>query len=114
MLSFIRSWRAWRQSPSRADTVAVRHSPVTVATVPGIYGPLYGYLAHRYATTVVLTFLDIEALLGFPLPSIARSDGRWWTDTAASSDHHADAWGAADRRATPNLAARTVTFDRVV
>ena len=79
----------------------------------GAYSPLYGYLEHRYAVTVVLSFFDIEALLGFPLPDAARSTDRWWTAPVLGSDRHAEAWGAAHRIAKPNLPARTVAFDRV-
>lgn len=74
---------------------------------------MYGYLEHRYATTVVLTFLDIEALLGFPLPDAAHSDRGWWTGPAPGADRHTEAWVAAHRTATPNLPAQTVAFDRV-
>ena len=45
----------------------------------GIYGPLYQYLEHRYADTVVLTFEQMEDLLGFALPAPARTDSAWWT-----------------------------------
>jgi len=65
------------------------------------------------AVTVVLSFFDIEALLGFPLPDAARSTAGWWTGPVLAGDHHADAWGAAHRIAKPNLAGRTVAFDRV-
>jgi hypothetical protein len=63
--------------------------------------------------TVVLSFFDIEALLGFPLPDAARSTNGWWTAPVLGSDRHADAWGAAHRTAKPNLGAQTVAFDRV-
>jgi hypothetical protein len=36
--------------------------------MPGTYTSLYQYLENRYANTVVLTFAQIEDLLGFPLP----------------------------------------------
>ena len=40
--------------------------------MPGKYKLLYQYLEHRYANTVVLTFAQIEDLLGFTLPDSAR------------------------------------------
>jgi hypothetical protein len=73
----------------------------------------YDYLEHRYATTVVLTFRDIEALLGFSLPADARANRDWWTSTIVGTDRHSAAWKAAGRTATPNLPAQTVAFDRV-
>jgi len=86
-----------------------RHQP---ANVPRQYWAFHEYLEHRYAQTVVLTFRDIEALLGFALPTAARNDRAWWTGAVTSADRHAEAWAAARRTATPNLAAQTVAFDR--
>jgi hypothetical protein len=45
----------------------------------GKYLLLYKYLENRYADTVVLTFGQIESLLGFALPDQARLDQHWWT-----------------------------------
>ena len=73
------------------------------------YLPLYSYLEHRYASSVVLTFDQIEALLGFALPAAARLERDWWTGGAA----HGDAWRVARRTATPNLPARYVRFERL-
>jgi len=81
--------------------------------VPGEYRALYTYLEHRYASIVVLTFEQIDSLLGFSLPTPARSDREWWTDTV-ESERHSAAWTAAGRTAAPNLAARTVAFERPV
>ena len=82
--------------------------------VPREYRAMYDYLEHRYAQTVVLTFRDMEALLGFALPTAARHDRAWWTGTVTGTDRHGEAWAAAQRTATPNLAAQTVAFDRAV
>ena len=41
------------------------------------YLPLYTYLEHRYASNVVLTFEQMESLLGFALPVVARQDPAW-------------------------------------
>lgn len=81
--------------------------------VPGEYGALYTYLEHRYASVVVLTLEQIDALLGFALPTPARTEREWWTDTAATRRHSA-AWTEAGRTAAPNLAAGTITFERPV
>jgi hypothetical protein len=81
--------------------------------VAGEYRALYTYLEQRYASIVVLTFEQIDSLLGFPLPGPARSEREWWTDTVGSQPHSA-AWTAAGRTAVPNLAARTITFERPV
>ena len=76
--------------------------------VPHKYVGLHKYLEARYASLVVLTFEQIESLLGFPLPGAARTEGTWWTRT----DPHTAAWEKARRTATPNLLARNVAFQR--
>ena len=76
------------------------------------YLPLYAYLEHRYASTVVLTFEQIESLLGFALPPAARQESGWWTSTAGNGPRDGEAWTAAKRTAMPNLLARHVTFER--
>ena len=81
---------------------------------PASTGVLYEYLEHRYADVTVLTFAQIEDLLGFGLPQLARTYDAWWTPGATNEEGtpHADAWTLAGRTATPNLQARTVTFER--
>ena len=81
--------------------------------VPAEYRSLYTYLDHRYASIVVLTFEQIEALLGFTLPVQASIEPEWWTDVAVSASRHSEAWLEAGRTATPSLAARTVRFERL-
>ena len=80
----------------------------------GKYLSLHKYLVDRYADTVVLTFGQIEDLLGFALPDLARRQQEWWTNADASTDppHYSDSWILASRTATPNLVARTVMFER--
>lgn len=76
------------------------------------YVPLHAYLEHRYASNVVLTFDQIESLLGFSLPASARTEPEWWTSEVGPSDGHTNTWTAAGRTATPNLLARNVAFIR--
>jgi hypothetical protein len=73
---------------------------------------LYTYLERRYASIVVLSFEQVEALLGFALPAVARVDRDWWVGAARRAAGGSDAWTAARMTATPNLAARTVMFER--
>ncbi len=82
--------------------------------VPGEYLPLHKYLDGRYADTVVLTMADIEALLGFALPSQARLQPAWWSngDAADALSPQSGAWIHARRTARPNLGAAIVTFER--
>ena len=73
----------------------------------GKYSFLHKYLDGRYADTVVLTFQQIEDLLGFALPPPARTDLDYWTHA-----EWADVWKLAHRTAKPNLAAGHVVFER--
>jgi hypothetical protein len=75
---------------------------------------LYKYLENRYANTVVLTFAEIEDLLGFALPEQARLQPEWWTiRTNVDGAHYSDCWVLASRTATPNMPAQIVVFERV-
>lgn len=78
------------------------------------YRSLYKYLDNRFADTVVLTFAQIEALLGFALPDLARLRHDWWVSPEADAVPSAQsrAWVEASRTATPNLLAQSVRFER--
>ena len=73
----------------------------------GQYLLLYKYLENRYANTVVLTFAEIEDLLGFALPDQARLQPEWWTDADknVAGPNYSDSWILASRTAMPNLMA---------
>jgi hypothetical protein len=78
------------------------------------YEGLYQYLEKRYADAVVLTFAQIESLLGFPLSDVARVDKAWWSNDEPDDPRqaHSLAWIRASRTATVNLGAQTVLFER--
>jgi hypothetical protein len=80
----------------------------------GKYLPLYKYLRDRFSDRLVLTFGQIEDLLGFSLPSLARVEREWWANTESASDRsrQSDAWVLAGRTASVNLSAQCVTFER--
>ena len=82
----------------------------------GPYVLLHTYLDNRFADTVVLTFAQIEDVLGFALPAQARLEQNWWTSASASESvpHHSDSWTLARRSAIPNLGAKIVSFERAV
>jgi hypothetical protein len=104
-----RAWTARDQRPMNAET-AKRPG----RAMSGKYLLLYKYLENRYADTVVLTFAEIEDLLGFTLPDQARLRREWWTQAEASVavPNYSDSWVLASRTATPNMAAGTVAFER--
>jgi hypothetical protein len=104
----------------RESTASHHRSPPAEPVQPdgrvmsGQYLLLYRYLENRYANTVVLTFAEIEDLLGFALPDQARLHQEWWTaaKTTMAGPNHSDSWILASRTAVPNLMARTVVFAR--
>jgi hypothetical protein len=80
----------------------------------GEYRLLYKYLRDRFSDRLVLTFGQIEDLLGFPLPNSAWVQREWWGsgDSAAERSKQSDAWRLAGRTAKVNLSAQCVTFER--
>jgi hypothetical protein len=100
--------------PARAGAVRLRNVITQSADATAIYRGLHTYLNGRYADTVVLTFSEIEDLLGFALPEAARVRVEWWTDDTADGGDtpQSHAWTHASRTAKPNLFARTVVFER--
>ena len=110
----IPDWMRRRAAPPHV----LRDALADVAQPPGRamsgkYLLLYKYLDGRFANRVVLTFAEIEDLLGFALPGQARLQPEWWTaeDRAAGSPQ-SDSWILARRTAVPNMVAHTVAFER--
>jgi hypothetical protein len=102
------------QAPDR-DGARIEDVISSFPSVPAVYRVFHDYLKDRYADTVVLTFDEIEDLLGFPLPDAARLRAEWWAndDEASGASIQSRAWMQASRTAKPNLFARTVVFERV-
>jgi hypothetical protein len=100
----------------RGLTTRTAHPRVVQDCYPaaGEYKLLYKYLRDRYANRIVLTFSEIEDLLGFSLPDLARLQLAWWDggDFAADASHQSLAWMLAGRTATVNLPAQCVVFER--
>jgi hypothetical protein len=115
------SWIRRRSTPpARPAAVALADAPTLTPASrarlkTGPYRLLHDYLRERFADSVVLTFGQIEDLLGDSLPADALSDRKWWSRTAvdAADPHCSDAWVLANRTAHPNLQARTVIFNRI-
>jgi hypothetical protein len=107
-----------RQQSTAPATVPDQPEPQSAkskrSAMAGKYELLYTYLENRFANTVVLTFAEIEDLLGFTLPDTARLREDWWTspDPSAPRPRFSDSWILANRTARPNLQALTVVFDR--
>lgn len=103
--------RDLRAPEAEQDEDAVRQHGYHMS---GTYRLLYKYLEHRYASITVLTFAQIEDLLGFRLPDRARTDREWWTvaDTGTAEPRYSNAWTLARRTASPNFLAQNVVFER--
>lgn len=110
-----------RDSPTPPTVSSGSAAPDPPAAPPrgsfkaGPYRPLHEYLRKRFADSVVLTFDQIEDLIGTALPAEANSNEAWWgrTTVVPADAHCSDAWVLANRTARVNLQARTVLFDRV-
>jgi hypothetical protein len=103
-----------RRRPASHQELDGDSANVEASFVSGKSAPLHKYLDDRFADAVVLTFAEIEDLVGFPLPALARVSDDWWTRPALNAAHSrfADSWILANRTARPNLRALTVAFDR--
>jgi hypothetical protein len=112
MLSWMKRRRSTLQDQTQSETNAANAAQRCVT--PSQYASLFNYLDGRYADRVVLTFGQIEDLLGFSLPDPARLSADWWTnpDPNTTRPRFADSWLLANRTAQPNLVALTVVFDR--
>jgi hypothetical protein len=108
-------WTRKRESTMADDPIGLAAATRPHGRKAGKYQGLYDYLAGRYADTIVLTFQQVEDLLGFTLPDLARDDQSWWAIAggATSEARFSDAWTLASRTAQANLRAQTVTFNRV-
>ena len=107
---FIRRWGSGRDvAPVPAAEAAPQAKPRTRAEFPAFHG----YLEQRYADLVVLTFGQIEDLLGSRLPDRARVDAGWWAGSESDTARYAMAWRQAGRTARPNLPAGHVAFERI-
>ena len=119
MWKWIKRQESAVQDIAKADALASKRQTDTVpgkaGEVPGEYLTLHHYLTNRYADVVLLTFDQIEGLLGFGLPESAWTQQEWWTGTDREGDEPScsDAWILAGMTARPNLLAQTVVFECV-
>jgi hypothetical protein len=113
----VRAWLKIHPRRGQYRPAAAAAAPATPQryAVPREYLSLFKYLDNRFADEVVLTFGQVEDLLGFALPDFARRHSEWWANTDANDAPSAQArsWTQASRIATPNLLAQTVVFERV-
>ena len=102
----------FRSSATDRFAGAVPHTTQRGDADAGDYRLLYKYLRDRFADRLVLTFTQIEDLLGFALPGPARVQREWWDTAQSDRSTQSDAWTLAHRTANVNLSAQCVTFER--
>ena len=75
------------------------------------YDALYEHLAAHEGERLVMSFDDVDEVLGCGLPPSGRRHREWW---ASHDDRHvqARAWLDAGFRADPDMRERAVTFER--
>ena len=114
MVTEFREAQSRRDAKRRTHVVDPRAADAAPAThhVPPEYVSLYTYLGNRSPSIVVLTFDQMEAVLGFALPASARTQPDWWAGPPVRCLCHSSAWTETGRTATPDLPRRTVTFER--
>jgi hypothetical protein len=106
---------AWLKRRARNEET---NAPISEPAAPRGHGmssaylSLHTYLANRYSDVVVLTFAQIEDLLGSPLPAPAKKDPMWWNSDNHHNFEHSNSWRLAKRTAVANLMAQTATFER--
>lgn len=80
----------------------------------GKYEPLAEALRSRQVDSWAVSFTDIEAILGFPLPASARNYREWWANQRGGGHSQTKGWQDAGWQvATVDLAGEQVTFRRV-
>ena len=78
------------------------------------YDPLRDHLASLKSSSVVLSFAEVERVIGAALPPSARTHAEWRANEASLAATHVQcrAWMRAGYDASPNLSAEIVTFTR--
>ena len=92
-----------------------RDQLVKAAASRGKYSPLYAYLlSARQQAEWRVSFGELEAILGFPLPASARLHRPWWSNETKGGGHsHALAWQAAGWKTREvDLVGETLVFVR--
>lgn len=106
------AWLKWLVRKEEADGPTREPAAPQGHGMSQAYQALHAYLANRYSSVVVLTFAQIEDLLGSPLPDSAKHDAAWWNSDDHDKLGHSNSWRLAKRTAVANLMAQTVTFER--
>ena len=80
-----------------------------------IYAPLRQHLEGLTTTSAVLTWREIQTILGFALPKSARFRSQWWATKVVPDTRHSHAkegWLLAGWQAKPDFALQHTTFTK--
>ncbi|WP_066066183.1 DUF7662 domain-containing protein [Neobacillus soli] len=72
------------------------------------YEPLYQFLKSKDSNRLVMTYKEVEDVLGFTLPPSASKYLAWWD--SASQHTQAYSWTKAGFKANPNLKDKKIEF----
>lgn len=72
------------------------------------YNPLHQFLKLNNSIRIMITFSEVEAILGFTLPKSAYKYAAWWD--GASQHTQAYSWTEAGYKANPRLNEKQVEF----
>ncbi len=95
-------------APSRA---VASSDPASNGRGVSRYDGLRDYLSGRPEPVVRLSFVEIEQIIGVPLPASARRYRPWWANEQSGTHVHARSWlGTGRRTANVDLNAAAVDF----
>jgi hypothetical protein len=80
-----------------------------MALPSSLLAPLLDFRRACPDPTVTLTFEQVEAILGYPLPDSARKYSYWWHSRFQTHGH----WEAMGWKMSLSMAAEMVTFTRI-
>lgn len=78
----------------------------------GKYDPLRDYLRICGNDEIILSFADIETIIGGPLPPSANKYDQWWVNSPSIQHIQAESWHSAGYKVHVNRTARTARFCR--
>lgn len=79
------------------------------------YKPLYDHLSQIKEDSICMTFAEIEAILGFPLPVSFQRHPSFWANNENGQHHHCKAWldaGFKTVNVQKNIIDRRMCFER--
>lgn len=78
----------------------------------GKFDPLKKYLANCGKEEIIMTFADIERIIGFSLPASSVNHAEWWANESNNSSRHshAKAWYSAGYKVKANRSERKAMF----